>query len=84
MLGVDLEHLRLESPVFVYLRAHLDIVAVYVCSGKRFVGSACEHTLKGVSELMECCLNLVDREQGGIAAGRPGEVADVVDDRTFC
>ena len=82
MLGIALDHFRLECPVFVDLRAHLHIVAVNVCAGKSLVRSARQHSLQSVTELMERGLHLVDGQQRRRSGGGLREVAHIIYYRT--
>ena len=67
--------------MLVELRGHLDEVTRGICTRERLVLLRGEEAMQGVTKLVEECLDVIRREEGGLALGRSFEVADIVDYR---
>ena len=75
MLGVDIEHLRLEGPMLVYLRWQLHKVTLYVCHAA--VVDIAHKAVQGMPELMEHCLHVVDGLKSWLVSTWRGHAANV-------
>ena len=81
MLGIFSENLRLESPVLIELRERLHKVTGDIGSADGRIVALCEKSVKGMAELVEHSLDLINGEEGRERVGRSRHVADVDDDR---
>ena len=77
ILGVHSQYLRLESPVLIELRERLNEIASHVSPAHRCIVAFREEPVKGMAELMECCLDLIDREHCRSGIGRSRKIADI-------
>ena len=79
VLGIDLQHLRLEGPMLVDLRGQLDKVALDTRG--TVVTYVAHEAVQGVAKLMEERLHVVNALQGWAIGRRSGHVAAVHHDR---
>ncbi len=82
MLGIFSKNLWLESPVLVELGECLHEVTGDIGAAHRRIVALGEKSVKGMAELMEHSLDLIDGEQGRKCLRRSRHVPDIDDDRT--
>ena len=79
--GELLQHLRLLLPVLVELRGQFDEIGEHAGAGQRGIGDVRQHPVQPMAEFVEQGPGIVGRQQGWLALGPLGEIADIDDQR---